>query len=200
MYALIIALIGLVLVASAPAAAQVHVDIGINLPTPPRLVVVPQVPAVQYVPAGPANIFFYDRQYWAFANDAWFVSRGHNGPWITVSPQFVPRPILLVPVRYYPVRPGNWQKWVHHHPPRWHDQWGRDWAHKREWKHRDDDNDRGKGHVRSRGRDDDDRGKGHVRGRGRDDDDDRGKGRGPGRGRDGDDDRGKDRGRARGND
>jgi hypothetical protein len=189
MYALIIALLGLVLVAPAPAAAQVHVDIGINLPTPPRLVVVPQVPAVRYVPAAPGNIFFYDRQYWAFANDAWYVSRGHNGPWIAVSPQFVPRPVLLVPVRYYHVRPGRWQKWGHDHPPRWHDEWGRDWAHKRQWKHhhrdRDDDDDRGRGHVRSRGRDDDDRGKGRGRGRGRDDDDDdRGKDRGRGRGRD----------------
>lgn len=186
MYALILVLLGLVLGAPAPAAAQVHVDIGIYLPAPPRLVVVPQVPAVQYVPAGPANIFFYDRQYWGFANDAWYVSRGHNGPWVAVSPQFVPRSILLVPVRYYPHRPGRWQKWGHDHPPRWHDEWGRDWAHKREWKHRDrdDDDDRGRGHVRSRGRDDDDdRGKGKDRGRGRDDDDDRGKGKDKGRAR-----------------
>jgi hypothetical protein len=34
----------------APAHAQVSVDIGIHLPSPPRLVVVPEVQAVRYVP------------------------------------------------------------------------------------------------------------------------------------------------------
>ncbi len=172
MYALIVALLGLVLVSSSgPAEAQVHVDIGIHLPAPPRLVVVPQIPAVQYVPAAPANLFFYDRQYWAFTSGIWYVSRGYNGPWIAVDPRFVPRPILLVPVRYYHVPPGHWRKWANDHPPRWHDEWGRDWADKREWRHS------------GRDRDDDDRDRGRGRGRGRDDDDDRGRDRGRGRGR-----------------
>ena len=52
----------------APAYAQVHVDIGIRLPSPPRLVVVPEVRSVQYVPSGHANLFAYGGQYWAFAN------------------------------------------------------------------------------------------------------------------------------------
>ena len=70
MLALLVALIALL--AAAPAAlaqVQVHVDIGIHLPAPPRLIVVPQVPAVQYVPApaAPSNLFFYNGQYWAFA-------------------------------------------------------------------------------------------------------------------------------------
>ena len=38
-----------------PVQAQVQVDIGFHLPVPPRLVVVPQVPAVQYVPAAPGT-------------------------------------------------------------------------------------------------------------------------------------------------
>jgi hypothetical protein len=157
MYALIVALLAFVL--AAPAQAQVQVEIGIHLPTPPRLVVVPQVPAVQYVPAAPGNLFFYNGQYWAFANGGWYVSAGYNGPWIVVAPQLVPRTVLLVPVRYYHVPPGHWKKWVNHHPPRWHDEWGREWAHKRGWKHRDRDRDDD---------DDDDRGKGRGRGRGRD--------------------------------
>lgn len=171
MYVVIAVLLGFVLV--APAQAQVQVDIGIHLPALPRLVVVPQVPGVQYVPAAPGNLFYYNDQYWVFANGLWHVSRGYNGPWIVVAPQFVPRPVLLVPVRYYPVRPGHWQRWVDHYPPRWHHDWGRDWAHKREWTHG------------ARGRDDDDRrgGRGRDRGRGDDDDDDRGKGRGRGRSR-----------------
>jgi hypothetical protein len=46
MYALIV----------APAHAQVHVDIGIHLPAPPKLIIVPQVPEVRYVPAPAAPV------------------------------------------------------------------------------------------------------------------------------------------------
>ena len=98
---------------AAQAQVQVHVDIGFHLPAPPRLVVVPQVPAVQYVPepAAPGNLFFYGGQYWAFAGGGWYVSGGYNGPWVVVGPQFVPRPVLFVPVQYYHVPPGHWKKW-----------------------------------------------------------------------------------------
>ena len=65
LYALL-ALIALVF--ASPANAQVHVDIGIHLPAPPPLVVVPGVASVQYAPAAPANVFFYSGQYWVFAN------------------------------------------------------------------------------------------------------------------------------------
>jgi len=141
------------LVAAAPAAAQVHIDIGIHLPAPPRLVVVPQVPAVQYVPAIQANLFFYNGQYWAFSNGGWYVSASHAGPWIVVAPQFVPRPVLLVPVQYYRVPPGHWKKWESKRAPRWHDEYGREWSEKRGWKDHDhDDDDRGKGRGRGKGK------------------------------------------------
>ena len=113
---LMMALIALVVVAPAVAQAQVqvHVDIGIRLPAPPRLIVVPQVPDVRYVaaPAAPGNLFFYNGQYWAFASGGWYVSGGYNGPWVVVAPEFVPRPVLFVPVRYYHVPPGHWKKWA----------------------------------------------------------------------------------------
>ena len=166
MHIVTMTLIALVVAAPAVAQAQVqvHVDIGIRLPAPPRLVVVPQVPAVRYVaaPAGPANLFFYGGQYWAFANGGWYVSGGYNGPWVVVAPEFVPRPVLFVPVQYYHVPPGHWKKWAAQRPPRWQEDWGREWADKREWKERDRD------------RDDDDRddrrgqGKGKGKGHGRD--------------------------------
>jgi len=172
-HALIIALLAVVLV--APSEAQVQIDIGIHLPAPPQLVVVPEVRAVQYVPTAPANLFFYDGQYWAYVNGGWHVSARFNGPWIVISPVFVPRPILLVPVSYYRVPPGHWNQWHRKAPPRWGHEWGREWSAKREWKDRDDD-DRGKGHGK-----DDDRGRGMAK------DDDRGKksgkGEGPGRGK-----------------
>jgi hypothetical protein len=153
MYALILALLAFAL--ATPAHAQVHVDIGIHFPAPPPLVVVPEVRAVQYAPAAPANLFFYSGQYWTFVNNTWYVSRGYNGPWIVVAPAVVPRPVLRVPVGYYRVPPGHWKQWERRQPPHWHDEWGGEWADKREWKghaHERDDDDRGHGHGHGRER------------------------------------------------
>ena len=130
---------------ATPSYAQVHIDIGIHLPAPPRLVVVPEVRTVQYVPAGQANLFFYNGQYWAYANGGWHVSRGYNGPWVMMAPNVVPRSVLLVPVNYYHARPGSWNQWQRQQPPRWGHEWGPEWAQRREWKDRDDDHDRGRG-------------------------------------------------------
>src|SRR5712692_5995378 len=96
--------------AAGSAAAQVSVNIGINLPAPPRLVVVPGTP-VMYAPGVEANYFFYGGQYYVFANGGWYVGPRHNGPWGVVAPEFVPRPILAVPVSYYRVPPPHWKAW-----------------------------------------------------------------------------------------
>ena len=151
---------------AAPAVAQIHVDIGIHLPAPPRLVVVPEVRAVQYVPAVSANLFFYGNQYWVFSNGGWYVSRGYNGPWVVVAPHVVPRPVLLVPVNYYRVPPGHWKKWQRNHPPHWGHEWGPEWVSKRKWKDRDDHARRGDDDRRGRDRDDHP-GKGHGGGKGK---------------------------------
>ena len=136
------ALLALIALAFAsPASAQVHVDIGIHLPVPPPLVIVPGVPSVQYAPAAQGNVFFYSGQYWVFASGGWHVSRRHDGPWVVVAPQFVPRPVLLVPVRYYHVPPGHWKQWRHEGPPHWDHEWGPGWAEKRGWKDRGRDRD-----------------------------------------------------------
>ncbi len=147
MLALLVALIALVVAAPAALAqVQVNVDIGFHLPAPPRL------------PAAPGNLFLYGGQYWAFSGGGWYVSRGYNGPWVVVGPQFVPRPVLLVPVQYYHVPPGHWKQWERARAPHWKEEWGPEWADKRAWKERD--------HDRDRGRDDDDH-PGHGKGRGK---------------------------------
>ena len=60
----------LVLAAALPAAGEVRVDIGIQLPGPPALVVIPGAP-VYYAPRAPANVFFYGHQYWVFHGGGW---------------------------------------------------------------------------------------------------------------------------------
>jgi hypothetical protein len=150
----------LALILAAPADAQVRVDIGFNLPAPPHLVVVPGVPTVRYAPSSPANLFFYGGQYWAYSPGGWHVSRRHDGPWIFIDPQFVPRPVLRVPVRYYHVPPGHWHQWQRQAPPRWDHEWGRDWAHKRAWRDRHDDHHHHRREAYERGH-----GKGHGKDR-----------------------------------
>ena len=56
----------------------------------------------------------------------------HDGPWAVIAPEFVPRPILAVPVRYYRVPPPEWKRWHREGPPRWEPAYGRRWEEHRE--------------------------------------------------------------------
>jgi hypothetical protein len=127
---------GLLLTALAvPVHAQIGIDIGIHLPGPPALFVVQGSP-VYYAPRAPENVFFYAHQYWVFTN-GWYVGPTWNGPWAVVQPAYVPRPILQVPVAYYPVPPKQWRGWRRETPPRWEAHAGREWheeAHERDWR------------------------------------------------------------------
>jgi len=151
---------GLVAVAllSTPVLGQadVQVNLGIHLPGPPALVAVPAHPAVVYAPSVRANYFSYGGRYYVFNNGGWYVARGYNGPWYVVAPEFVPRPILTVPVRYYHAPPPAWVKYRREAPPRWDGHYGRKWndRHDRDWE-RDHDRDGDRG----------DRGRGHGKGR-----------------------------------
>jgi hypothetical protein len=159
-------LAGLIVMALAvPAWGQVHIDIGIRLPAPPTLTVIPGVP-VYYAPQAPANVFFYGHQYWLFHGNGWYVGPTWNGPWVVVEPIHLPVPILRVPVRYYVVRPSHWHGWHHDAPPRWDGHWGREWreaAHERDWREREERWAHGK-----RDKDDGKPGRGRGRGRGHD--------------------------------
>jgi len=116
---MIVALSVLALIASASVtAAQVSVNVGINLPGPPSLVIIPQTP-VAYAPAVPANLFFYGGQYYVFANNGWYAGPTYNGPWVVIAPTHIPPPILAVPVRYYRAPPPGWKHWKRAEPPRW---------------------------------------------------------------------------------
>jgi hypothetical protein len=146
----------IVSVLAVPAHAQVQVNVGIHLPGPPTLAVVPGAP-VYYAPRAPANVFFYGSQYWVFHGNGWFIGPTWNGPWAVVAPMHVPVPILRVPVRYYHVPPGHWKRWRADAPPRWDGHWGREWhesVHEREWREREE-------HWKHDKRDDGHRGRGH---------------------------------------
>jgi hypothetical protein len=109
-----------------PAAADVSVQIGINVPVYPELHPVPDYP-VYYAPGLPANYFFYDGLYWVYVNDSWYSSSWYNGPWYWVEPAFVPVYVLRVPVSYYRVPPPYFRSWAPAEPPRWGAYWGPRW-------------------------------------------------------------------------
>jgi hypothetical protein len=101
----------------APAFAEVHVGINIPAPpsivisSPPRLVVVPGVPTVQYAPDLGVNFFVYDNSYYTYHNGGWFTSTSYGGPWTYVERVHVPRPIISVPNHYYRVGPRYGHRW-----------------------------------------------------------------------------------------
>lgn len=147
---------GLMLAAAVggASAARAEVRVNINLGAPPQLVPVPAAPNVAYAPRVEANYFSYGGQYYVFDNGAWHVSRGYNGPWVVVAPEYVPRPLLSVPVQYYRHTPRAWRQWQRAQAPRWERQWGQRWEERRyEGQASPRDRDRGRGHDRDDGRD-----------------------------------------------
>ena len=111
-------------VSALPAAAEVNINIGIAppalvVPAPPRLVVVPTTPAVRYAPDLGYNYFTYGGSYYTYHGDRWFMSPAYNGPWTYVERARVPRPILVVPARYYhePPRYVRYKRHPHGMPP-----------------------------------------------------------------------------------
>jgi hypothetical protein len=102
-------------------------------------VIVPGYP-VYYAPSVRANYFFDDGLYWVFnvEDGYWYSSSWYNGPWVYVEPAYVPQSILVVPYRYYRVRPEYWSGWQDDLPPRWGHQWGGRWeSSRRGWDHWD---------------------------------------------------------------
>jgi len=113
-----------------PATAQVHVSIGINLPSYPVLQQVPGYP-VYYAPRLNSNYFFYDGLYWVYEGDNWYASDWYNGPWELVDRYEVPVFLLRVPVRYYRSAPVYFRGWRADAAPRWGDHWGSSWQQRR---------------------------------------------------------------------
>jgi len=110
--------------------AGMSVDLGIHLGAPAPLEPIPASP-VSYASSVNANLFAYDGLFYVFMGNGWYVGVGQNGPWSELPPEYVPRPILAVPVRYYHVPPREWAYWRREAPPRWAPAWGRRWEERR---------------------------------------------------------------------
>jgi hypothetical protein len=112
----LLCLVGLL---SAPALAQVKVDVQVALPTitfqaPPPLVVVQ--PGVQVVEDFDEEVFFVDGWYWVRRGDRWFRAKDHRGGWVVVEPRLVPVAIVKLPpgqYRHWKAKPGGHGKPKH---------------------------------------------------------------------------------------
>lgn len=93
-------LMSLMLAGSALAQVQVQVNLpSIVFPAPPQLVVV--APGVEVVPDFDDEVFFVDQYYWHRRGPHWYRTSSHNGGWVLVEPQIVPRTIVSIPVGQY---------------------------------------------------------------------------------------------------
>ncbi|HEY2993686.1 MAG TPA: hypothetical protein VGM22_12770 [Methylomirabilota bacterium] len=89
----------------APAPAIVVTPPSITFAAAPPLVVVPGTPTVQYVPTGAYNVFVFGGRYYSFHDGQWFHAGHYNGPWAHIKREKVPAPVIGVPVAYYRVPP-----------------------------------------------------------------------------------------------
>ena len=119
------------------AWAQTSVNIGLQLGSAPPLAAVPES-SVMYGPTVNGNFFFYQGEYYVFRKGAWYMAPRHDGPWAAVAPEYVPRPLLAVPVRYYKSPPPEWKAWRAEAAPRWQAEYGRRWHDRRDhvWEER----------------------------------------------------------------
>jgi hypothetical protein len=115
---LAIVAVALLLIATTTRPAGASVRFGFDLIAPPVLVPIPSSP-VRYAPSVDANYFFYGGGYYVYADDVWYTAGAYNGPWVVVAPEFVPLPLLGVPVGFFRFRPHGWEAWRHDRPPHW---------------------------------------------------------------------------------
>jgi len=89
---------------------------GIQIGSPPPMVVVPGT-TVYHAPSIPHNYFRYGGRYYVLHEGVWYYSQGYNGPWMPIAVHQVPQAIIVVPVKYYKIPPGQMKKERHqaHH-------------------------------------------------------------------------------------
>ncbi|MBI5069854.1 MAG: hypothetical protein HZB56_16600 [Deltaproteobacteria bacterium] len=158
-------LFALALCASAPAVAQVHVDIQIPLPPMPGLVVVQ--PGVEVVEAYDEEVFYHRGWFWTRRGPVWYRARSPEARFVHVEPRYVPQTLVRLPppghYRHYRAEArASRREWRAEERDR-----RRDWKAQEKRERRQEREDRKERHEREK----EHRGHGHGhddRGRGRD--------------------------------
>jgi len=98
---------------SAPAGAQVQVQITMGLPVvlPPMVVV---QPGVQVVTELDEEVYFVNGWYWVRRGPHWYRTHDHRGRWVWVAPARVPVALARIPPgRYRRLHRKEWQRSRH---------------------------------------------------------------------------------------
>jgi hypothetical protein len=115
---------------SAPAGAQVQVQITMGLPVvlPPMVVV---QPGVQVVTELDEEVYFVNGWYWVRRGPHWYRTHDHRGQWVWVAPARVPVALVRIPPGQY--RRIHREEWMRAR----HERRERQKAERREWKERE---------------------------------------------------------------
>ena len=123
----------LVLLITAPCAADAQVSVGIQIGPPPPFPIAGPPPVVVIpgtyiyeIPDIDADIFFFSGFWYRLYGGHWFRARSYNGPWGFWPDARVPRALITMPPWYRNVPPGyrripygdfrrNWQTWQRTH-------------------------------------------------------------------------------------
>ena len=145
-----------------PSRTTAGVNIGINIPPPPPLVIPAPPPMfviprtyVYFAPEVEVDIFFYNGYWYRPYREHWYRSGTYNGKWVYISSKKVPPVLLNLPPDYRRVPPGhrhiphghlkkNWRSWER--DKYWEKHGGREW-HGEKW-----EDDRGRGRGKGKGK------------------------------------------------
>ncbi|MFB3884999.1 MAG: hypothetical protein ACE144_07205 [Thermodesulfobacteriota bacterium] len=142
----------------ANGVAGVDVNIGINVPPPPRVVVhappaVVVIPGtyVYFPPTLEVDIFFYGGYWYRSHHGHWYRATSYDGHWVFIEKHRVPYVVLHVPPDFRRLPPGyrhipyrelhkNWRTWER----------DKHWERYEAWHHRDADRHERKDHYDAR--------------------------------------------------
>ena len=78
-----------------------NVGINIGIPAPPKIVLAAPGPLWLFrthpsltSPAWSSNIFAYGGRYYTMHDGSWFHAKSHNGPWVFIATERVPKPVV----------------------------------------------------------------------------------------------------------
>jgi hypothetical protein len=101
------------LLAAAPARAQISLHIDLGLPVAPPLVLV--APGIQVVEGFGEEVFFRGGWYWCRRESGWYRARSPRARFDFIEPRFVPMELVHIPAGHY----RNWR----HDVDRPHEPW-----------------------------------------------------------------------------
>jgi hypothetical protein len=136
---LAVALLAVTLAAPTPAAAQVDVQVSLNLGLPVRPPLVAIQPGVMVVEDFDDEVFVVEGIYWARRGDRWYRAGGPRAAFVVVERHRVPPALVRLP-------PGQYKKWRKKHPEAAARLEGRDHDHRHDDHGKQKHKGKGKGH------------------------------------------------------